>query len=99
MAGDGIHVEQSGLRSMARTLRSSTDDLGELASSMPDMPEVSTSAEKVGHTLSEITRTAAALAASVEDTAGKIDVADGSYGEVDNTGAEQLHQPAAGLGP
>ncbi|MBA8826640.1 methyl-accepting chemotaxis protein [Saccharopolyspora lacisalsi] len=98
-AGDGIETDHEKLRSMASDLRSSTDKLTKAAQAVPPAPKVSTSAEQVGHTLSEITKTAAGLIAGLEDTAGKIDASDGSYGQVDNTNADDLQRQAEDLGP
>lgn len=98
-AGDGIKADHESLRAMADALRTSTDTLADTAKTMPSMPQVSTSAEKVGHTLSEITKTAGGLLASVEDTAHKIDASDGSYGQVDNTNADHLQRQVGTLGP
>ena len=91
-AEDGVKADHESLQGMAADLQSSTNQLTDAAQAPPPMPQVSTSAEKVGHTLSEITKTAAGLIASVEDTAGKIDASDGSYGQADNISAEELQR-------
>jgi hypothetical protein len=91
-ADNGVKVDHDSLQSMATDLRGSTDELTAAAHAAPPMPQVSTSADKVGHTLSEITKMAAGLIAFVEDTAGKIDASDGSYGQADNTSAEELQR-------
>lgn len=96
---DEVKADRESLRSMANALRASTDQLAGAAKTMPAMPQVSTSAEKVGFTLSEITKTAAGLIASVNDAAAKIDASDGSYGQVDNTNADDLRRSGAGLEP
>lgn len=98
-AGDGITVDRESLRAMADALRTSTDKLADTATPMPAMPQVSTSADKVGHTLSEITKTVAGLVAGVEDTANRIDAGDGSYGKVDNANADHLQRRVGTLGP
>ncbi len=98
-AEEGVKADHESLQSMATDLRGSTDQLTDAAQETPPMPQVSTSAEKVGHTLSEITKTAAGLIASVEETAGKIDASDGSYGQADNTSADELQRQGEELGP
>ncbi len=98
-AGDGITADHELLQQMADELRTSISGLDGVARSAPTMPEVTTSANKVGHTLSEITKTVAGVVAGVEDTAGKIDASDGSYGQVDNTNAADLQRQAKQLGP
>ncbi len=95
---DGIKADRESLRAMANALRASNDQLVGTAKTMPAMPQVSTSAEKVGFTLSEITKTAAGLIAGVEDTANKIDASDGSYGQVDNANAADVRRSGAGMG-
>ncbi|PRW62073.1 hypothetical protein [Actinopolyspora mortivallis] len=92
MSGDGVHVGHEQLRHMASALRNSTDELEPAAKAVPDMPEVSTSAEKVSYTLGELSQAAAGLIATVGEVAAKIDASDGSYGDVDNRNAEQLRK-------
>lgn len=87
---DEVHVGQEQLRQMASALRNSTDQLDSAAKRAPDMPEVSTSADKMSHTLGELSQAAAGLIATIEEVAGKIDASDGSYGDVDNRNAERL---------
>lgn len=98
-ADNGVTADHESLQGMATDLRSSTDQLADAAQDVPPMPQVSTSADKVGHTLSEITKTCAGLIASVQDAAGKIDASDGSYGQADNTSADELQQQGENLGP
>ncbi|GAB3283529.1 hypothetical protein [Parasphingorhabdus pacifica] len=92
MAGDEVHVAHDQVRQMASALRSSTDELDSAAKNAPDMPEVSTSAEKMSHTLGKLSQAAAGLIATIDEVAGKIDASDGSYGDVDNRNAEQLRK-------
>lgn len=90
MSGDEVHVGHEQLRRMASALRTSTDELDSAAKTVPDMPDVSSSADKVSHTLQELSQVAAGLIATIDEVAGKIDASDGSYGDVDNRNAEQL---------
>ena len=92
MSLDEVHVGHEQVRQMASTLRSSTDELGEAAKDAPDMPEVSTSAEQMSRTLSELSQAAAGLGAAIDEVADKINASEGSYGEVDNQSAEQLQR-------
>ncbi|MBE9374810.1 hypothetical protein IQ251_10175 [Saccharopolyspora sp. HNM0983] len=92
MSGDEVHVSHEQVRQMASGLRNSTDQLDDAAGGSPDMPEVSTSAEKMSHTLSVLSEAAAGLIATVEEIAGKIDASDGSYGDVDNRNAQDLQK-------
>ncbi|QGK69224.1 hypothetical protein GIY23_06470 [Allosaccharopolyspora coralli] len=89
---DEVRVGQEQLRQMASALRSSTDELDSAAKNAPGMPEVSTSADKMSHTLGELSQAAAGLIATIEEVAGKIDASDGSYGDVDNRNAERLQK-------
>lgn len=99
MGGDGVKTDPESLGRMAAQLRDSTSGLDGAAKASPPMPSVTISSERVGHTLSEITRTVAGLLAGVEDTAGKIDASDGSYAEVDNEAGVQLQQQQSHFGP
>lgn len=87
-----MNVEPERLKQMAGKLRSSTSGLEGAAESMPPPPEVTITSDKVGYTLSEITKTAAAVAAGAQDIAGKIDASDSSYAEVDNRNADGFDQ-------
>ncbi|MFC7343259.1 hypothetical protein [Saccharopolyspora griseoalba] len=91
MTNDHVKADPDSLRQMSNKLRAGTSGLEGPAKSAPEMPEVTISNQNVGHTISEITKTAAALAAGVEDIARKIDASDGSYAEVDNRNAEDLY--------
>ncbi len=90
MVGERVTADSDGLRQMASQLRASTSGIEEAAKSVPDMPEVTTSSDKVGHTISEIMKTTAAVVAGVEDIANKIDANDGSYAQTDNQNADDL---------
>lgn len=92
MANNGMKADPEGLQQMASQLRASTSRLDAVAEAAPPMPEVTISSDKVGHTLSEIMKTAGAIAAGVEDVANKIDASDGSYAETDNRNSEDLNQ-------
>lgn len=94
-----VKADREQLAAMANQLRDSTTDLEATAKSAPPMPGVSVSAEKVGYTLSTITKAAAGLMAQVEQTASQIDSSDGSYGETDNTAATDLYHSGGGRGP
>lgn len=94
MAADGIEADSESLRQMATQLRDSTSGLDGAAKSSPPMPNVTISSDRVGHTLSEITKTVGGLIAGVEDTASKIDASDGSYAQVDNDAGVQFQQQA-----
>lgn len=93
-----VKADREQLAAMANQLRGATTDLETTANSAPPMPGVSVSAEKVGYTLSTITKAAAGLIAQVEHTASQIDASDGSYGETDTTAAADLHGSGSGLG-
>lgn len=93
-----VKADREQLAAMAGQLRDSTTDLEATAKSVPPMPEVSVSADKVSHTLSAITKAAAGLMAQAEQTASQIDASDGSYGETDNTAATDLYHSGSGLG-
>ncbi len=99
MGGNGIKADPESLREMAGQLRDSASSLESSANSAPPVPEVTTSSENVGHTLSEITKTVAGLMAGVHQTAGQIDASDGSYGETDNTAAHDIERSGRNLGP
>ncbi|SDK26411.1 hypothetical protein SAMN04487820_10631 [Actinopolyspora mzabensis] len=92
MSENGIRADRDRLRGMASALRSSTDKLDAAANDAADMPQVSTSAEKVSHTLGELSKTAAAVIAAIDEIARDIDASDGSYGELDNRNAERLRK-------
>lgn len=89
---DGLKTEPERLREMAGQLKASTDALSGTGQSAPPPPEVTTSSERVGHTLTEIMNGVAALTTAVQDTSSKIDASDGSYAESDNRSVEGLHQ-------
>ena len=93
-----VKADRDQLAAMADQLRDSTTDLEATAKSVPPMPEVSVSADKVSYTLSAITKAAAGLMAQVEQTASQIDASDGSYGDTDNTAATDLYHSGGGLG-
>jgi len=93
-----VKADREQLAAMANQLRGATADLESTAKSAPPMPEVSVSAEKVGYTLSTITKAAAGLVAQIEHTASEIDASDGSYGETDNTAAADLRGSGRGSG-
>ncbi len=97
MGGQEVKADRERLAAMANQLRESTTDLEGAAKSVPPMPEVSVSADKVSHTLTEITKTVAGLMAGVEQTASQIDASDGSYGETDNTAVSELERSGDGL--
>lgn len=82
---------------MAGQLRNSAEGMNGTAEAAPETPQVSTSAERVGHTLSEITKTVAGLIAGVEQTAGKIDASDGGYGQTENRSATDIRRSGSGL--
>lgn len=96
---DEVKADREQLAAMANQLRGSTADLESTAKSAPPMPGVSMSAEKVGYTLSTITKAVAGLIAQVGHTASQIDASDGSYGETDNTAATDLYHSGSRLGP
>lgn len=96
--GGQVKADGEHLAEMASRLRESTTGLEGAAKSVPPMPEVSVSADKVSHTLTEITKTVAGLMAGVEQTASEIDASDGSYGEIDNTAATDLKRTGSAIG-
>lgn len=93
-----VKADREQLTGMAGALRDSTSELDSSAKTDPPMPEVSVSADKVGHTLSELTKTVGGLVAAVHQTADKIHASSGSYGEVDNHAADELRRSGSGLG-
>jgi len=96
--GEHVRADRDQLAAMAARLDESTDGLRQAAKSDAPMPEVSVSADFVGHTLAELTKTIGALTAAVQHTASEIHAGNGSYGEVDNAAIDHLQFADRGEG-
>lgn len=83
-------VDREKLAGMSSQFTNSTKGLDDVASSAPPMPRVSTSADKVGHTLGVIAEAVAGTMGSVKHTASQIDASDGSYGDAENKATTEL---------
>ena len=87
---DGVKADPEHLRQLATRLHQAASALDGVIGSVPPMPEVTTSSEKVSYTVSEIMKAAGALMTGVGETADKVHESDGSYGEIDNRNAEDI---------
>lgn len=67
MTGSDFEVDAERLRTMSAKLSESVTELHAAGEEHPPLPEASTSSERVGYTLSEITRTVGAIIAGVEE--------------------------------
>lgn len=95
--GDGFHIDHEGLQGLADELRNVATQLERAAKSPPPMPEVTVSSQKVGDTLSTITKTAAALIAGAHKNADDVHACDGTYKTVENDNIERMQHERDGL--
>jgi hypothetical protein len=80
------------LRDLAAGLRTGADSLSSAALPMPAAPDAGRSSANVGAALSAIAKSAAVLIARSQDSADKINVSSGAYGNTDNDTATGLHR-------
>lgn len=93
---DGFKADPDGLRALARQLRDGLSEVAEMAPTAPPAPNAGASSSTVGAALAAILEATAGLVSRVQDTADKIDVTDGSYGDVDNQTATDFGRAGGG---
>ena len=91
MSGESVLADPDGLRGLVTVLRNGADDLSTAATPAPAAPDAGRSSANVGAALSAIAKSAAMLIAQSQDSANKINLSNGAYGNADNQTATGLH--------
>ncbi|MGH3914376.1 MAG: hypothetical protein ACRDTC_13385 [Pseudonocardiaceae bacterium] len=96
MAGDRFTVDPDGVRALAGRLHQGLSTLGDAARSVAPGADAGSSSAKVGVTLALIAKLTAGLMARVEDTVSKVQVSNGSYGDIDNLAGAEFRRAGGG---
>lgn len=91
MTGE-MRADPESLQNMANEVRGSTSGLDGLAKSIPPMPEVTESSDRVGQTLSGLMRSVGELITGIDATADQIHSTDASYAQIDNDAGEMINR-------
>jgi hypothetical protein len=85
MADDGYSYETGALDSMAAELGGGADALDRAADAQAEAPDAGASSLHVARTLQALMTSTVAAARTLDDTAAKINAAQGSYHTIENT--------------
>ncbi|OZM70303.1 hypothetical protein CFN78_25580 [Amycolatopsis antarctica] len=91
----GFHHDEGALTKAAQDLRVGVGYLDLLADNLPDAVDAGFSSEVVGAALVRISQGSAALAQIGEEIAAKVDAADGSYADIENSNEGRLRLDSA----
>jgi hypothetical protein len=89
---DQLHADYAGLQGLVEQLRTGAASIDGPARSMPPAPDAGRSSANVGAAITELGKSAAALAAKTEDAANNIDAAHGSYAGTDNGATDDFRR-------
>ncbi len=101
-SGDGYSYEPGALRQITGHLQAGAESLDRVVTTKAAAVDAGASSDIVGEAMARLQKIGAIIAHTVDDTAGKVHAADGSYDEIENTneGAMQYREenPRGGRG-
>lgn len=97
MSGDdvtyGYEVDPAGLDAVAGTLRDGADSFEGLTNSAPIAPDCGSSTSEVAQAMGKLVAAGATLSGLLDDTAGKVHSANGSYDTIENVVTKSMTGP------
>ncbi|MGH3948734.1 MAG: hypothetical protein ACRDSE_06390 [Pseudonocardiaceae bacterium] len=95
----GFRYDEGALAAIVRDLRSGVEQLDLLANNMPQAVDAGFSSDVVNAALARVAKASVALAQVGEDIASKVDAAEGSYADIENTNEGQMRYQERYLEP